>query len=65
MFRSLLVTKRTNVGQKKWYANAYAELVESFRLEDNVLKTVLDTRYVKHFYPEEREKLREKWIKRV
>jgi hypothetical protein len=57
-----ITLKQKNVGAQKWYAEVYAEVKESLNLPPRVADRVLNSRYCKHFYPEERKTMLDKWF---
>jgi hypothetical protein len=44
---------RANVGEGKWYGDAYRQVVESLRLSHEVCERIYSSRYVRHFYTED------------
>ena len=50
-----------NIGSKKWYASALAEIKSNLKLTPDVLDSVLNTKYAQHFYKGERDQLIDKW----
>lgn len=44
--------KRDNVGEKKYYSSDYSELKRHIKIDNKILKEVINSRYMKHFYSE-------------
>jgi hypothetical protein len=53
--------QQANVGHHKDYAGDLKAVKQQLVLPDELLDNVLATRYVDHFYPEERLRLRARW----
>lgn len=53
---------RSNVSNKKWYADVYRETFEQFRLPQEVVSEYLATQYMQHFFTaDERSQLAARW----
>lgn len=52
-----------NLGEDKRYAAALAEAKETLDVPDDVLAKVVGTRYFKHFYESDREKVIRRWTR--
>jgi hypothetical protein len=52
-----------NIGSKKHYADAYRLVRARLRLDESLLRTLLSSRLVEHFYAAERESIVRKWAK--
>ncbi|KJR97819.1 MAG: hypothetical protein VR65_22630 [Desulfobulbaceae bacterium BRH_c16a] len=54
--------KNVNIGENKYYANSYNRIKSEIRLELEVMEKVVSSRYFQHFYPEQEEIVRDKWL---
>lgn len=53
-----------NVGDTKGYADVYRRVMREFRLPGNLLSTLYDTPFMRHFYSEaERERSYARWVR--
>lgn len=60
---TLRLPKR-NVGEDKGYADLYRNVMREFRLPGNLLSTLYDTPYMRHFYSDaERERAYARWVR--
>ena len=53
--------RRDNIGKKKWYAEAIAEIKANYKLEEHLAKKVYDTKYYRHFYGSEYSNHYSRW----
>lgn len=55
-----------NVGSGKRYATLYREVVRRFRLPGNLLSTLYDSPFMRHFYSDdERQQAYERWVRKA
>lgn len=53
-----------NVGEEKGYAGLYRKVMRQFRLPGNLLSSLYDTPYMRHFYSDaERERAYARWVR--
>jgi hypothetical protein len=50
-----------NVGDRKWYADSLQHVKDRFTLPPDLAQSVLDTRYVKHFYSPDAPHILDRW----
>ena len=61
---ALSLPKR-NVGEDKGYADLYGKVMREFRMPGNLLSTLYDTPYMRHFYSDaERERAYARWVRK-
>ena len=53
--------RRANVGNKKWYAEDLRFLKETYKVDPEPANKVFNTKYFKHFYPQEAEQYLARW----
>lgn len=54
-----------NVGDDKGYADLYRKVMRDFRLPGNLLSSLYDTSYMRHFYSDiERERAYARWVRK-
>ncbi|MDJ0729934.1 MAG: putative capsular polysaccharide synthesis family protein [Crocosphaera sp.] len=57
---------KTNIGNKKNYAQKYKKFKESIRLPQSYIDEMYNSKYTQHFYSEEEiEKFKAKWLKKA
>lgn len=54
--------RRANEGSKSWYRDSFQKVKQSLRLREELVDRILSTRYVRHFYPEQIDALRRRWL---
>jgi hypothetical protein len=55
---------RHNVGDDKGYADLYRRVMRDFRLPGNLLSSLYDSAYMRHFYSDvERERAYARWVR--
>lgn len=54
--------KRANVGAGKWYAEAMREVRQTLELGSESIDRILDTRYARHFYGPDLDRIRARWL---
>ncbi len=53
-----------NVGDEKGYADLYRKVMREFRMPGNLLSSLYDTPYMRHFYSDiERERAYSRWVR--
>lgn len=60
---SHITVQRANTGGQKWYAEALRTVKDSYRLPADLAGEIFETRYMRHFYSQEADRLRQRWTR--
>jgi Putative capsular polysaccharide synthesis protein len=56
-----VVMSRANESEGKWYSDSANAVKREFRLPDEILNEITTSRFIRHFYPNDIERLRDRW----